>query len=1143
MSDSCGNCAAPLPGGARFCPACGTPVASPAPQSVPPAATVAAPAAPAQSPLPSLATPARPRVAGERKPVTALFADVVGSVTLAETMDPEDWSVLMSRALNEIESGVRLYGGTIAKLLGDGVLALFGAETAHEDDPERAVRAALAILTSFEALGRQVGLVGGREFAIRIGMNTGLALVGTVAASDDHADMTAYGDTVNVAARIHAAAEPGRALITATTYRLVAHCVDVRDMGEATLKGRSEAVHTYELVGVKAAPSSPRGIEGLRSPMVGRSEQLAVLERAVADLPAGRGRAAIVVGEPGIGKSRLLSELRARVTEADRARWAEGHARSFGQALPDHLLIDLVRGIEALPPLPGVAGGDDVAIAHLLGRDLPPAVVAELEKAGPEALRGRYMAAVDGLLRAAAARPLVLVLDDLHWADTSSVNGLGRLLSTIAELPILLIAATREDADAVGWRLVDQATATLGSVDRISLTALSDQDTRSLVSNLLEIDALPEGVKDRILAHADGNPFFVEETVRMLMDRGAIVSRDGRWRAMDGIAGIEIPATIHGLLLGRIDRQPAAPKRAIRVGSVIGREFGQGLLATVLAATGEPADATLAADLAALEAAGLIRSRLEPAGPVHRFRHALIQEAAYDSLLRAERVELHRAVGTALEASGDDRLDELAPTIADHFEAAAEPARALAYARRAAEAAFRRYALPEAIAEFRRAIRLANDLGLGPGELTELYLRGGRAIELTDRYPEAIAHYDSMIQQARALADREMELAALTARVLAEAFTLSGGGVGSVVEAHALAALELARELGDRPHEARLLWILLLANRFGWGDWDVGIEYGRQALALARELGLEEQVALSGQDLARSLGARGQLPESLPLLDAAIDYWRRVSNLPLLSDGLRIRSMSRFVLGDLDGAQADLEASLAIDETTRNAWGRAFSRAQLAGVLFDRGRLAEARSLFDDARAIADTTGIALLRILTRLGLASLLLHLGELEPARVLVDEVLPVAHMNPVGLTYARSVSAGLEQASGRIERAVEDARVAAELLKQNLFAFGGLRWWDLPIEAFIAARELAEARAVLSPILRAVEEKRLRGWEPEARRLLGEILLLEGEIDGAEDQLRRALTVADEIGQVRSRPAIFRVLAEIASRRAGDSGSIRS
>ncbi len=335
--------------------------------------------------------------------------------------------------------------------------------------------------------------------------------------------------------------------------------------------------------------------------------------------------------------------------------------------------------------------------------------------------------------------------------------------------------------------------------------------------------------------------------------------------------------------------------------------------------------------------------RFEPDSAIYRFRHALVQEAAYDSLLRAERAGLHRAVGEALARSDPARLDELAPRISEHFEAAGDAPRALQFARRAADAAFRRYALPEAIAQFMRSIHLAVEVGLPSAELTDLYLRAGRAIELTDRYRDAVVHYQAMVAAARGLGDRRMELAGLAAQVTSEAYGISDQDPELDVQVRARQALELARELGDRTLEAKLLWTLMLLNRFGIGDMQAGLDYGMQSLAISREIGLEQQAALAGQDLARALLHHRPARGGVRPHRAADCLLRRSGDLPLLAEGLRIRSTIDWIAGRFTDSLRGAQEASAIDETTSNVWGRAFSRVQLGAVHLELGEIESAR--------------------------------------------------------------------------------------------------------------------------------------------------------------------------------------------------------
>jgi len=604
----CPRCDASVAADAKFCANCG--------QALPDAAAADAPAIDADAtharltaaaPTPLITKMRAARLSGERKPVTALFVDVVGSTGLAEQIDPEDWTALINEAFDLMSRAVFRYEGTIAQLQGDALLAFFGAPVAHEDDPERAILAALDMLDATDEFARQLKATQGIDFRIRAGINSGPVMVGNVG-SDLRYEYTALGDAVNVAARMQTAAEPGTIVITEMTRRLTGDTFDLDDLGEIEVKGKTEPIHAFRVIGRKAAPARRRGLEsvGLDSPMVGRSEQLESLTSLLHIIAAGRGRAAFIVGEPGIGKSRLLAELKiAALAPPSTTRWFEGRCVSYGRNLPYHLLIDLLRSIlgfsfsatesdaratldAALLDVLGVdpAEAEDTAVylADLLGLPLRPGEAIQTE--APDVLQSRYIAATHRLLRGLAARgPVVVVCEDIHWADPASIDVARQLMPLAGQLPILFVAAMRAETDAPGWALIGHARELIGeALTEIQLEPLTEAGSKTLVANLLEIESLPARVRDLILARSEGNPFFVEEVVRMLIERGAIVQEGTRWVATSDVASIEIPESLHGLLLARIDQLPDDAKRSLRVAAVIGRQFPVRVLERVIGA-------------------------------------------------------------------------------------------------------------------------------------------------------------------------------------------------------------------------------------------------------------------------------------------------------------------------------------------------------------------------------------------------------------------------------------------------------------------------------------------------------------------------------------------------------------------------------
>jgi class 3 adenylate cyclase len=547
------------------------------------------------------AAPDRRTASSERRPITVLFADIAGSTSIAEHLDPEDWTAIVGEAFKRMNHTIERYDGTVARLMGDGVLAFFGAPVAHEDDPERAVRCGLDMVRAIDELGAVQRKLGASDLRVRVGINTGPVVVGVVG-TETASEYTAMGDAVNVAARMQGTARAGSVLITAATHRFVSPLVEAVDVGLLELKGKTEAVQAYEITGLKAGGARTRGLLGVRTPMIGRDAQLARLQEVFEVVRARQGRVACVIGEPGIGKSRMLAELRASAERTDGSvRWIEGRCLSYGETMPYHLVLDMVRsliGVNASADESQVAEALQVSLrdllgggweetyaylGHLLSLRLDPEQQARVTGLEMEAIK-RYVASLILVLRAVSTRgPVVLVCDDVHWADTASTDTLLQLVPSVAGLPVLFILSSRPERAAVGWRLIAGARDVFGdALTEIRLDPLSLEDSRSLVSNLLQIDSLPAATRDLVLAKAEGNPFFVEEVVRMLIDRGAIVREGDHWVATDLAASVEIPDTLQGLLLARIDKLPQESRRTLRVASVIGRQFGVTILEHLL---------------------------------------------------------------------------------------------------------------------------------------------------------------------------------------------------------------------------------------------------------------------------------------------------------------------------------------------------------------------------------------------------------------------------------------------------------------------------------------------------------------------------------------------------------------------------------
>jgi class 3 adenylate cyclase len=548
-------------------------------------------------------------LSGERRIVTVLHVDVVKSTAIAEEIGDESWATIMSGAYDRFAKAIYLYEGTIARLLGDALVAFFGAPVVHEDDPIRAVTAALDLLNIAKEYANEVRNEYGIDFAVRACLNSGPVVIGSVGI-DLRYDFTPVGGVVNLAARIKFAAHPMTVLISENTYPFISPLFECVNLGLIEVTDRSEPVQVYQVLESKAVPGSVRGLAGFESPMVGREAELASLLMLCDAVQAGLGRAALITGEPGMGKTRLIREWKTAVmakTSMPPSRWVEGRCLSYGGGLAYHLIADLLYSLIGVPSAASepethlallslledlfgkVENSEELQeiypyLGHLLSLKLEGDALDKVQALDPQTLQTRYLFALRSLFLGIITRhPLIIILEDLHWADPSSVDLLIKLLPTASSAPLLFCLVTRAEHDSPGWKLVTAARDILGkSLTEISLTALSDTESRQMVSNLLEVEAIPETTRKLILHKSEGNPFFVEEVIRMLIDRGAIIQINGDWVAGQIITQIEIPDNLHGLLLARIDRLPEDVKHTLRVASVIGRQFPVKVLEQVL---------------------------------------------------------------------------------------------------------------------------------------------------------------------------------------------------------------------------------------------------------------------------------------------------------------------------------------------------------------------------------------------------------------------------------------------------------------------------------------------------------------------------------------------------------------------------------
>jgi class 3 adenylate cyclase/tetratricopeptide (TPR) repeat protein len=1016
----------------------------------------------------------RSALEGERKQVTVLFCDMTNSTLLAERLGPEAMHTLLNNFFELALAAIHRYEGTINQFLGDGFMALFGAPIAHEDHARRAVLAALDIQRALHE--RRDG--GTSSIQVRLGLNTGLVVVGAIG-DNLRMDYTAVGDTTNLAARLQQVATPGQVVISEATHRLVAGYCDTRSLGVLSLKGKSDPVQAWEVLAARADRTrleveAERGL----TPFVGRERELRLLHECFALAQADQGQVVFLVGEPGIGKSRLLFEFRRQLGTA--ATWSEGHAISFGQSMAFHPLIDLLKrhfGIEEGDPERVMVEKVTQSVVNL-GEDLRPLLPylhyllavdpgPVVQTMDPQQRRGEIFAAVRHvLMRAAEVHPQVLVFEDLQWMDQATQAFLTSLIDSLPTARVLCLLTYRTGyAHPFGERTYHT---------RIALTTLSTMDSVHMAQALLATESLPTALQTLIAQRAEGNPFFVEEIVKSLQDIGAIRQTGDQAVLTRPLHEVVIPATIQDVIMARIDRLAEAPKRILQLASVIGREFTRRLLERL--AELRTQTETYLQELKALE---LIYERSLFPELAYMFKHALIQDVTYNSLLMRRRQELHQLIGLAIEELYADRLTEQYEMLAYHFTKAEVWDKALDYLIKAAQKAAQAFATREALA---------------------LYDQAEEAVRQCDS--ETLAQTMMGIHQARA-----------------DLYLL----VSDFERAHTEGecALALARQTGDQVSEGAALAGMGMASLLGH-KFDQALVDARQAITVAEAVGAQAVLAGAHNTIGFLYEVTGRLDEARAELEHAITISRAQGDVAnqaaalifgaeipgwearfdeavhLYTEGLQLARMHNVLMplleglfmygitltgkGDYDGALALLTEGLALTEKVgdENFVPRYFN--SLGWLHLECGDLQQALDLNRQGAEEGQKRGDPEMIANAELNLGDIFLMQGDLVLAQEYLDRVYRLAH-DPATSDWGKW------------------------RYSMHLFASLGDLW--------LARGDLARAQEYVAQCLHGATRTNARKYLIKGWRLQGEIALARQQRDEAAGWLRQALALAQVVG----------------------------
>jgi predicted ATPase/class 3 adenylate cyclase len=1024
----------------------------------------------------------RSSIEGERKLVTVLFADVANYTVMAEKLDPETVHQIMDGFFNILVHETHRYEGTINQFTGDGVMALFGAPVAHEDHAQRACHAALSIQKAIEDFGAKVYKDYGTSFKMRIGLNSGPVVVGTIG-DDLRMDYTAIGDTTNLASRIENMARPGTSLVSSHTHRLAKDFFEFNSLGKMAVKGKEVPQEIFELiktgeVDTRIAASAAKGL----TRFVGRKNSMAALMKAYEKAQSGSGHVLGIVGAAGVGKSRLILELRSLLSEGNYT-FLEGRCFQYGGAAAYLPILDILRSYfrikegdqeslikknmkEKILQLDEKLQGVLPAFHELLSLEIEDAGYQKFE---PQQKREKTFESLRDLFVCESQnRPLILVVEDLHWIDKTSEEFIRYMIGWLANTHILLILLYRPEY-----------THTWGSksyYSQIGLSQLTSQSSAELIQAILYDCNIEPGLETLILNRSAGTPLYIEELTHSLLENGSIQREKNQCFLAIEPKDIQIPDTIQGIIAARMDRLEENLKRTMQVASVIGRDFAFRILQTV---TGKGEE--LKSYLLNLQGLEFIYEKSLFPELEYIFKHALTQEVAYNSLLQKRKREIHRKIGKAIEQLYAERLEEFYEILAYHFVQAEGWEKAFLYVSKYGDKARQAFANHEAIRFYTKAIEVSSRItpAVEEKELLPVYEGRGLVWLLLSKLDEAIDDFQIMRQMARASGNQRKE----------------GESLCHLAHAHF-----------QKLSEEHIPFVE---------------EYAQEAMQLSQQTGDQEILAKSLSSLGLVYQSRGNLLEADRTLESSLQISRREGFKESSSQSITFLGLQAYWQGHFQRSVQISQEGLALSREIHNGFNELLTQGHLGFAYWGVGNYVEAfRVLHEGIRKAKERDSkFGIGRLTNTLGW----LHseFGDVVSAVEYDQESKEVGRMFSIpNVEISALINLGLDYfLLGQYERALSCLQPTLDRVQRE--AFGAHRWrWKIRLLIGIAGVQYA--RGAYEEALRYVEEGLKEAQATSSQKyvakgwaLRGKILEQMGDRKTAGAELQRANTLAEQLG----------------------------